>query len=424
MTVHRLPLPVPGAPPINPFVKGEVRELLTAGNFDVAHGHMGVVSPFATDMIGVAVDVGLPTVATWHCVIDRSAPIFRALGHARRWGEAGVALSAVSAMAAERVAAIAGGADVHVLGNGIDVDSWRPTGLAVGRARDDGVVRVVSAMRFVRRKRPGALVDVLRAAREQLDRSAPGVRLEADLVGDGPQRRLIAAQLERHGIDWIHLPGRVSREQLRDLHWRSDVYLTTARLEAFGIAALEARTAGPGRRRPAGHGSGGLRHGRAQRHTPRVPTPTSPPDSRSSRPIPQDSPSCGRTTSAPRPRSRGRASSRRPWLSTRAPSGARRDRHRCAAGESRGRHASPWPTGLTLRPSLRRSAGRAGGVCDAQLIAMTSTIAYAVEPAAAASAPAVECRATTTSAPRIWRMSFPTNALRRMPSCAAPVVSS
>ncbi|MFC7486460.1 glycosyltransferase family 4 protein [Knoellia sp. CPCC 206453] len=244
VTVHRLPSRIPGAPPINPFVKDEVRELLTSGGFDVVHGHMGVVSPFATDMIGVALDAGLPTAATWHCVIDRSAPVFRALGHARRWGEAGVALSGVSSMAAERVSGIAGGADVHVLGNGIDVDRWRPTPEQDATRPADGVVRVVSAMRFVRRKRPGALVDVLRDAREQLDRTAPGTRLEAHLVGDGPQRRLIAAQLQRHGIDWIHLPGRVTREQLRELHWRSDIYLTTARLEAFGIAPLEARTAG------------------------------------------------------------------------------------------------------------------------------------------------------------------------------------
>lgn len=242
VTVHRLPLPIPGAPPINPFVKGEVRDLLRQGSFDVVHGHMGVVSPFATDMIGVAVDAGLPTAATWHCVIDRSAPVFRALGHARRWGEAGVALSAVSSMAAERVSGIAGDATVGVLGNGIDVDTWRPP---VDLERpDDGVVRVVSAMRFVRRKRPGALIDVLRSVRAQLDRERPGVRLEAHLVGDGPQRRLIAAQLERHGVDWIHLPGRVTRDELRDLHWRSDLYLSTARLEAFGIAPLEARTAG------------------------------------------------------------------------------------------------------------------------------------------------------------------------------------
>ena len=245
--VHRLPLSIPGAPPVNPFVKDEVRTLLTAGGFDVVHGHMGVVSPFATDMIGVAVEAGLPTAATWHCVIDRSAPLFRALGHARRWAGAGVALSAVSSMAAERVSRVAGadhGArpEVHVLGNGIDVDRWT-SGTSVTRP-DDGVVRVVTAMRLVRRKRPGALIDVLRSAREQLDALAPGVRLEAHLVGDGPQRRLIRAHLARHGISWIRLPGRVSRDELRDLHRRSDIYLSTARLEAFGIAALEARTAG------------------------------------------------------------------------------------------------------------------------------------------------------------------------------------
>jgi len=247
VTVHRLPLAIPGAPPVNPFVKNEVRELLTAGGFDVVHGHMGVVSPFATDMIGVAVEAGLPTAATWHCVLDRSAPLFRALGHAKRWAHAGVALSAVSSMAAERVSRIAGGdrtarAEVHVLGNGIDVARWTPDP-SLARP-DDGVVRVVSAMRLVRRKRPTTLVDVLRSARDQLRAHAPGVRLEAHLVGDGPQRPLIRAHLARHGIDWIHLPGRVSRDELRDLHQRSDIFLSTARLEAFGIAALEARTAG------------------------------------------------------------------------------------------------------------------------------------------------------------------------------------
>ncbi|MDT0213372.1 glycosyltransferase [Rothia sp. ARF10] len=242
--VHRLPLSVPGAPPVNPFVKDEVRSLLDDGRFDVAHAHMGVVSPFATDMVGVALEAGLPVATTWHCVLDRSIPFFRLLGHARRWHAAGVALSAVSAMAAERVGEVAGTTDVHVLGNGIDVNHWRPPQELGAQRPDDGVVRVVSALRFVRRKRPGALVDVLRSARERLDTLAPGVRLEAHLVGDGPQRRLLRAHLDRHGLDWIHAPGRLSRDALRELHWRSDAYLTTARLEAFGIAALEARTAG------------------------------------------------------------------------------------------------------------------------------------------------------------------------------------
>ena len=51
-------------------------------------------------------------------------------------------------------------------------------------------------------------------------------------------------RLEVDGVDWISPPGRVTRKQLRDLHWRSHVFVSAARLEAFGIAALEARTAG------------------------------------------------------------------------------------------------------------------------------------------------------------------------------------
>ena len=55
------------------------------------------------DAIGAAVEVGVPTAVTWHCMLDRSRPLFRALGHARRWREAGAALSAVSRPAADRV---------------------------------------------------------------------------------------------------------------------------------------------------------------------------------------------------------------------------------------------------------------------------------------------------------------------------------
>ena len=61
----------------------------------------------AEDTVDVALAGGVPTAVTWHCVLDRSAPLFRALGHARRWNRRGAALSAVSSMAAERVASVA-----------------------------------------------------------------------------------------------------------------------------------------------------------------------------------------------------------------------------------------------------------------------------------------------------------------------------
>lgn len=247
VTVHRLAIPLPGGIPVNPFAPREVRRRLDAGRFDVAHAHLGVVSPFATDLVPVALDAGLPVTATFHCVIDRSASVFRALGHLARWSRRGVALNAVSRMAATRVAAVAGDAQVEVVPNGVDVAWWREGADAGGDPRDaapDGVrrpVHVVSAMRLVARKRPLATLSVLRGARAVLD---PGVPLRATIVGEGPQRRPMLRSLRTGGMDWVELPGRVDREELRRLHQSADVYLTAARLEAFGIAPLEARAAG------------------------------------------------------------------------------------------------------------------------------------------------------------------------------------
>jgi glycosyltransferase involved in cell wall biosynthesis len=263
--VHRMAIRLPFELPVNPFAPHEVRRRLGSGRFDVAHVHMGVVSPFATDMVRVALGLGLPTAVTWHCVVDRSAPVFRALGHARRWSRAGAALSAVSTMAATRVSAVAGNAPVDVLPNGIDTQLWAPperqartrteaqphasaTGAPHLAAASQGhhphlhPVRVVSALRLAQRKRPQALLEVLRAARELVP---PDISMEAVIVGEGPQRPLLERFLDRHQMsEWVRLPGRVTREELRRLHWSSDVYVCAATLEAFGIAALEARTAG------------------------------------------------------------------------------------------------------------------------------------------------------------------------------------
>lgn len=248
VTVHRLAIRLPGGIPVNPFAPPEVRRRLDAGGFDVAHAHLGVVSPFATDLVPVALDAGLPVTATFHCVIDRSASVFRALGHLARWSRRGVALNAVSRMAATRVASAAGDAQVEVVPNGVDVAWWREGSDA---HRDDASdpapgrsprpVHVVSAMRLAARKRPLATLSVLRGARSILD---PDVPLRVTIVGEGPQRRVMERYLRTRGMDWVELPGRVDREGLRRLHRSADAYLTSARLEAFGIAALEGRAAG------------------------------------------------------------------------------------------------------------------------------------------------------------------------------------
>jgi glycogen(starch) synthase len=253
VTVHRLAIPLPGGIPVNPFARREVRRRLDAGGFDVAHAHLGVVSPFATGLVRVALDAGLPVTATFHCVLDRSAWLFRAVGHLARWARHGVALNAVSAMAATRVASAAGDAQVEVVPNGVDVAWWRegaeatsadarPGGPAPGTASGSRPqVHVVSVMRLASRKRPLATLSVLRGARAVLD---PAVPLRATIAGAGPQRRRMERYLRTRDMPWVELAGRLDRPALRRLHHGADVYLTTTRLEAFGIAPLEARSAG------------------------------------------------------------------------------------------------------------------------------------------------------------------------------------
>lgn len=238
--VHRMALRLPWELPVNPLAPREVRRRLQSGGFDVAHVHMGVVSPFATDLAGVALGLGLPTAVTWHCLMERSRPVFRLLGQARRWGEQGAALSAVSGIAAASVQTVVGDHEVNVLPNGLDIGRWSPP---QGGLRDHGgPVEVVASMRFAARKRPLAVLEVAARARALL---SPEHQLRLTVYGEGPQRRRLEKFVAAHAMgDWVHLPGRVTRDELRESYWRSDLYLTPSRLEAFGIAALEARTAG------------------------------------------------------------------------------------------------------------------------------------------------------------------------------------
>ncbi|HET7305493.1 MAG TPA: glycosyltransferase family 4 protein [Segeticoccus sp.] len=243
--VHRLALRLPYELPVNPLAPPVLRRRLVEGRFDVVHVHTGVVSPFATDAARVAHRLGLPTAMTWHCMLGRSEPVFRLLPRLRMLAGTGTAMSAVSRVAAasvQRVIADAG--EVCVLPNGIDVAAWAPTGDGHGPAMPGTPteVRLVSAMRLALRKRPVPLLRVVARVRELVPESVP---LRLDVLGEGPERARTERYAARHGMAaWVHVPGRLTREELRACYRTSDVYLAPALLESFGIAALEARAAG------------------------------------------------------------------------------------------------------------------------------------------------------------------------------------
>lgn len=235
--VHRLAARLPWELPVNPWAPPELRRRLGDGGFDVAHVQTGVVSPFAWDSTRVTVGLGLPTAMTWHCMLAGVAPVFDLARFVRRWASRGVAMSAVSDVAAQPLRRLVGPKrSVGVLPNGIDVARWATT----PAQRAPGPLRLVTAMRLAARKRPAALVELVAEA----ERHAGAGSVSLTVLGDGPDRRKVESLVRRRGLDWVSLPGRVSRDELRERYAASDVYLSPARLESFGIAALEARTVG------------------------------------------------------------------------------------------------------------------------------------------------------------------------------------
>lgn len=245
VTVHRMGIKLPGRLPVNPLAAGEVRRRLTAGGFDVAHVHMGIISPFTVDCTRVALRVGLPVAMTWHCMLGPGEPVFHLSQVARRWARRGVTMSAVSATAAAPVQRVIGSAGrVEVVPNGIDLSRWwnadTPDAPATP-APAGGELQVVTAMRLAMRKRPFAVLDVMGRVRERM----PGVPVRLTILGDGRLRTVVEQAVRRRGMrDWVDLPGRVGRDTLLDRYAASHVYLSPAKLESFGIAALEARCIG------------------------------------------------------------------------------------------------------------------------------------------------------------------------------------
>jgi glycosyltransferase involved in cell wall biosynthesis len=222
--------------PLAPFVGARV---LLDGAFDVAHVHVGVGSPLGFWAALRCVRAGIPTVVTVHSLWAWAHPIFRTLNAIAGYSRQPIRWTAVSEAAAEPVRRVVrSGGVVSVLPNGIDPSRWDVE--PAPRCSDD--VLVVAVMRLAVRKRPMQLLRMLRRARAHVPTQ---VRLSAVVVGDGPERAAMERYLRRHRMDdWVDLRGRQTREQIRDLYRRADVFVAPADLESFGIAALEARCAG------------------------------------------------------------------------------------------------------------------------------------------------------------------------------------
>ena len=212
----------------------EIRRVLSGFRPHVVHAHLSVGSPFAWAVLRAVVDT--PTVVSLHSLLPDSPAVVRIGLAVTGVDTRRITMTAVSEVAARRLeAGLPRGRSVGVLHNGIDAAAW-----AVEHV-DATAFRVLAVGRLAARKRPLVLVNAL----AQLAERHPDLEWSATIVGDGPQRRGVAAAIHAHGLDdRVLLAGALPRAAIRELLKRTDAFVAPAVLESFGIAALEARCAG------------------------------------------------------------------------------------------------------------------------------------------------------------------------------------
>lgn len=240
LRIHRLNVPLF---PKHRFVytPGAVRRLRTilqAEEFDVVHCHVSYVSPTAFIGAYLGQRMGIPTVVTFHSFIGRFRSVLAGLDLIFRWSSWPVVFTAVSGTVASHVRPLLGRRTLPLLPNGVNASDWRID----PAARDPHEVHLVSVMRLKVRKRPKALIRIVRRVRDRLPREM-GLRLT--IVGDGPLRDAVQRLIGRYHLDdTITLVGFQPRDAIRRIFASADIFVLPTVLESFGIAALEARSAG------------------------------------------------------------------------------------------------------------------------------------------------------------------------------------
>lgn len=199
---------------------------------DVVHAH-GMFSPFATLAIMAADRLRIPSVMTVHSLL-RPWPVLMAGGCVfRLFAHRATVVTGVSAATVLDVAR-ASGRDAVRMPNGVHLAEWRrPPQPSPG-------IRLVSVTRLHPKKSPVDLVDALHAAVQRLGRE-----VTLTIAGDGPERSRLERRAATLGVSaQLHLLGRCSRPQIRDLLATASLLAHPGQHEAFGLAILEARAAG------------------------------------------------------------------------------------------------------------------------------------------------------------------------------------
>ncbi|WFE40080.1 glycosyltransferase family 4 protein [Micromonospora sp. WMMD998] len=219
-----------------------------SGAYDVIHAHDWLVAHTA---VTLREHLDVPLVTTIHATEAGRhqgwlpGEMNRTIHGVEQWltGESG-RLIVCSGYMRDEVGALFGvdPSRVDVVANGVEAHRWRAPASAVAAARArfaaDGPL-VTFAGRLVYEKG----VQHLLAALPRLRDRHPGLR--AVIVGDGPYRAELEAEVRRLGLgDTVRMPGFLGGTDLPAVMAASDCFVVPSIYEPFGMVALEGAAAG------------------------------------------------------------------------------------------------------------------------------------------------------------------------------------
>lgn len=216
----------------------KIESILKKEAFDIVHCHCNIVSPTSYGSLYLSQKLGIPAVITWDSIIGPYRWLLALLDWKFKWTHWPVLFSGVSDVVVRDVVSLVKNQEVVVLPNALNILEWKVAPVE----RDPQEVWIVSVMRLFRKKRGKALVALLPNV---IKRIPANIRIKLKIIGEGPKRDALEKQVKRLGLENIvELPGYRSRDELRNMFSRTDIYVQPTRWESFGLAALEARCAG------------------------------------------------------------------------------------------------------------------------------------------------------------------------------------
>ena len=123
----------------------------------------------------------------------------------------------------------------HVLRCGIDLAAWR----FATRSRQEGPPTIIAIGRLSPEKGFAVLLEAMACLRDAL------VPARLVLVGDGPERARIEADIARHGLaDCVTLTGELAPEAVRARLCEADIFCLPSFSEGLPVSIMEAMAAG------------------------------------------------------------------------------------------------------------------------------------------------------------------------------------